>query len=187
MNIDALTEQRSLMDSAHASLKHSTDMRQAKTILDRTAQTRAHRQQVLDKQQETLQLLSRRLQGARARVDSAKSQRQAKSHAETMREMHLEKQALSLAVEAQAALRQELGERVSGLEAKEVEGAEEVGEPEDVLRLMVYRGLGVEPMVEGGNVAAVRCVGEQVGAAVVGVDASADAGALAAQLWSMCS
>ncbi|KAJ2776139.1 hypothetical protein GGI15_004937 [Coemansia interrupta] len=193
MSIDNLTEQHNLLLSAHASLQQGDDHALIKQIHASTMSIHARRQQTLDKQQEALQLLSRRLQAARARVDASRARREEKSHAETMREMHLEKQAAEQVIGAQETWHEQLGQRADGLE-HQLGGLDEnvergmAGDP-DVLRLQVLRGLGLDPKVEEGGVKEVA-VWSELGAEVVRVDEEESrltAHQLAAKLWDLCS
>ncbi|KAJ2847851.1 hypothetical protein J3B02_004074 [Coemansia erecta] len=194
MPIDDLSEQYSLVQSALSNIKHSDDAQLGKNILSHVEAARATRQQKLDKQQETLQLLSRRLQTARSRVDASRAQREEKSHAETMREMELERQSVNQVIGAQEAWREELKEKVLLLERqiKELNDHVEMDKvPDDnVLMLQVLRGLGVEPLFADDNsVESVRLWSESE-ACVVPLAANdtqqLPPDQLAAQLWDLC-
>ncbi|KAJ1725708.1 hypothetical protein LPJ53_000187 [Coemansia erecta] len=193
MAIDNLTEQHALVLSAHASLQQSDDLALITQIQELSTRTHTQRQQALDKQQEALQLLSRRLQAARARVDASRARREEKSHKETMREMHLERQSAEQVIGAQEAWQTQLRERVGGLERQIAELEEDVEEgveaDPDVLRLQVLRGLGVDPKVGQEGVEEVAVWSER-GAEVVKLNEEQmrlTAHQMAARLWELCS
>ncbi|KAJ1836927.1 hypothetical protein LPJ73_007564 [Coemansia sp. RSA 2703] len=193
MSIENLTEQHNLILSAHASLQQSDDADLVKQILSLATRSRTQRQNALDKQQETLQLLSRRLQAARARVDASRARREEKSHAETMREMRLEHQSAEQVIGAQEAWYEQLLQRAQGLESQIAELDEHVEQQAkvdpDVLRLVVLRGLGVDPRVVDGRVEEASLWSPQ-GAHVVKVaeeEQRLTAHQMAARLWDLCS
>ncbi|KAJ2724582.1 hypothetical protein GGI07_001835 [Coemansia sp. Benny D115] len=191
---DAFSEQCSLVHSTISNLKQSDDAQVSKEILRHIETTRQTRQAQLDKQQETLQLLSRRLQATRSRVDASRAQREAKSHTEVMREMELERQSIEQVVQTQEAWRDKLVDRVKELEVELQRLSENVEEEVQVdaavLKLRILRGLGVEPLVdENGKVDAARAWGEGKADVVKVADADGVGDAdrvLAANLWALC-
>ncbi|KAJ2701949.1 hypothetical protein FB645_004481 [Coemansia sp. IMI 203386] len=196
MPLEDLSEQYTLVQSALSNIKHSEDAKIGKEILTHVEATRFARQNKLDKQQETLQLLSRRLQTARSRVDASRAQREEKSHAETMREMELERQSVDQVINAQMAWREELKEKIAIMEEQVAELNDDVEmeeTPDDaVLKLQVLRGLGVEPLFANDNsIEGVRVWSESEACVVSLKDdepmQQLPPHQLAAQLWDLCS
>ncbi|KAJ2497705.1 hypothetical protein GGH96_004888 [Coemansia sp. RSA 1972] len=192
MPVEDLSEQRSLIESALANLKLQTDTQACRDMSQRLSQTRTQRTTLQDKTQESLQQLSRRLQGARSRVDSSKAQREEKSHAEVMRDLLHEQQTAVDEVSSQEQRQRELEQEIRALEKQldEVdENVEAQGMPdEQVLKLQILRGLGVEPLANAqtGLVEKAR-VWTANSASVVSVrGCSEPAHQLAAKLWDLC-
>ncbi|KAJ2658016.1 putative kinetochore protein spc24 [Coemansia sp. RSA 1199] len=192
MPFEDLSDQRSLVESTLASLKLQTDTQACRDMSQCLEQTRTQRQALQDKTQESLQQLSRRLQGARNRVDASKAQREEKSHAEVMRDLFQEQQAAVDQVSLQEQRQQELEHEIAALE-KQLEDVDENVEAqampdEQVLKLQILRGLGVEPLANAqtGLVEKAR-VWTADSASVVSVRGlSEPAHQLAAKLWDLC-
>ncbi|KAJ2350828.1 hypothetical protein IWW50_004339 [Coemansia erecta] len=192
MPVEELSEQCSLIQSAVANLKLQTDTQVCREASQRLEQTRKQRQQQQDKAQEALQQLSRRLQGARNRVDASKAQREEKSHAEVMRDLREEQQTAVDETATQEQQQQALELEIAALE-KRLEGMDENVEvqampDEQVLKVQILRGLGVEPLANAqtGLVEKAR-VWTADSASVVSVRGLPEpAHQLAAKLWDLC-
>ncbi|KAJ1727372.1 hypothetical protein LPJ61_004602 [Coemansia biformis] len=194
MSAEELPEKRNVMQSVVATLQHSEDARVCRDISGLLEQTRVERRTEADKVQESLQQLSRRLQGVRGRVDASKAQREQKSHPETMRDLRAERQATDDAIASQESRRTALSADIAGLEAQLAaldENVEQQMAPdESVLKLQLLRGLGVEPLANAqtGLVEKAR-VWTPTSASVVDVrgQQAPMPHQLAAQLWDLCS
>ncbi|KAJ2299268.1 hypothetical protein IWW55_004233 [Coemansia sp. RSA 2706] len=193
MPVEDLSEQRSLIQSTIANLKQNADTQVCRDVSQLVEQTRTQRQAQQDKTQEALQQLSRRLQGARNRVEASKQQREEKSHADVMRDMHQEKQAAEDEIAAQERSQHDLAAEIAALE-KQLDGVDENVEvqvlpDEQVLKLQILRGLGVEPLANAqtGLVERAR-VWTADSASVVNVRGLQEpAHQVAARLWDLCS
>ncbi|KAJ1800919.1 hypothetical protein LPJ59_000709 [Coemansia sp. RSA 2399] len=191
MSADNLSEQQ-LLQTLATNLKRSDDAQVARQIMHSVQETQTKRQQELDKTQETLHQLSRRLQTARTRVDSSKAQREAKSHMETMRDLQDEKKTVEASIVQGEQQHEQLVKEIVALEARigELdENVEGMAEPdENVLKLHILRSLGVEPLVneESGSIDVAR-VWSADSACAIQIDESAPAHQMAAQLWDACS
>ncbi|KAJ2401417.1 hypothetical protein GGI23_001406 [Coemansia sp. RSA 2559] len=191
MSADRLSEQQ-LLQTLATNLKRSDDAQVARQIMHSVQETQMKRQQELDKAQETLHQLSRRLQTARTRVDSSKAQREAKSHAETMRDLQDEKKAVETSIAQGEQQHEQLVKEIAALEERigELdENVEGMAEPDaNVLKLHILRSLGVEPLVNGetGSIDVAR-VWSADSACAIRIDESVPAHQMAAQLWDACS
>ncbi|KAJ2853522.1 hypothetical protein GGI22_004838 [Coemansia erecta] len=191
MSADRLSEQQ-LLQTLATNLKRSDDAQVARQIMHSVQETQMKRQQELDKAQETLHQLSRRLQTARTRVDSSKAQREAKSHAETMRDLQDEKKAVETSIAQGEQQHEQLVKEIAALEERVGEldeNVEGMAEPDaNVLKLHILRSLGVEPLVneETGSIDVAR-VWSADSACAIRIDESAPAHQMAAQLWDACS
>ncbi|KAJ2773536.1 hypothetical protein IWQ57_001248 [Coemansia nantahalensis] len=194
MSAEELPEKRNVMQSVIATLQHSDDARVCRDISQQLEQTRVQRRSEADAVQEALQQLSRRLQGARSRVDAAKAQREQKSHAETMRDMHAEQQTTDSAIAELEARRAAMARDIAALEtqlaALDENVEHQMAPDENVLKLQLLRGLGVEPLANAqtGLVERAR-VWTPSSASVVDVRGpnALPPHQLAAQLWELCS
>ncbi|KAI9499978.1 hypothetical protein BX070DRAFT_255547 [Coemansia spiralis] len=192
MTVEDLSEQRSLVQSAILNLKHNDDAQVGRDIAQRVETTHTQRQQDLDKTQESLQQLSRRLQAARTRVDTSKAQREAKSHTETMNELQQEKKTVEDSIveneQTQASLTSDIARLESEIDELDENVEREMVPDENVLRLQILRGLGVEPLV-GEQTSAIDAarVWSKSSACVVKMDESVPAHQIATQLWDLCS
>ncbi|KAJ2453515.1 hypothetical protein EV183_002154 [Coemansia sp. RSA 2336] len=193
MAVEELSEQRSLIHSAVANLKQSTDTQKCQSISQQIDQINKQRQSQLDQTQESLQQLSRQLQDTRSRVDTSKAQREQKSHAETMRDLELEQQQTRDLIGEEEEKQRELSLQIKELEEQLGRVDERVEEQmlpdEQVLRLQILRGLGVEPLANAqtGLVEKAR-VWTADSASVVNVrDVQEPPHQVAAKLWDLCS
>ncbi|PIA16844.1 hypothetical protein COEREDRAFT_7993 [Coemansia reversa NRRL 1564] len=197
MPVEELAEQRDLMQSTVANLKHSNESQLCRDLSQQLESLREYRRTEQDKMQEQLKQLSRRLQDVRSRVDASKAQREQKSHAEVMRDLEAEKQAAADAIAAQESRQTQLNAETAVLE-KQLQAQDDNIEhqmvpDEGVLMLQILRGLGVEPLtnVQTGLVESAR-VWTPKSAYVVPVcedtqEHQPTPHQLAARLWDLCS
>ncbi|KAJ1666619.1 hypothetical protein IW140_002622 [Coemansia sp. RSA 1813] len=190
--MENLSEQNLLIQSLANNLKRSDDAQVSRQIMHHVQETQTKRQQSLDTTQETLQQLSRRLQTARTRVDASKAQREAKSHADTMRDLQGEKKTIESSIVQGEKQHELLTQEIAALEKEINELDENVerqeGPDENVLKLHILRSLGVEPLInEQTGAIDVARVWSADSACTVSIDESAQAHQLAAQLWNYCS
>ncbi|KAJ2557070.1 hypothetical protein EV175_001569 [Coemansia sp. RSA 1933] len=191
MSADNLSEQQ-LLQTLATNLKRSEDPQVARQVMQSVQETQAKRQQELDRTQESLQQLSRRLQTARSRVDSSKAQREAKSHADTMRDLNDEKRTIEASIVQGNQRHEQLVHEIAALEKSIAELDENVeglaGPDENVLKLHILRSLGVEPLVNDKTDAIdVARVWSADSACAIPIDESAPPHQMAAQLWDSCS
>ncbi|KAJ2800018.1 hypothetical protein H4R20_004216 [Coemansia guatemalensis] len=197
MPVEELVEQRHLMQSTVANLKHANDSQICRDLSQKLESIRESRRSEQDRMQEQLQQLSRRLQGARSRVDASKAQREQKSHAEVMRDLETEKQAAGDAIAAQESRQSQLNADIAELE-RQLQTLDDNIErqmvpDEGVLMLQILRGLGVEPLANAqtGVVESAR-VWTPKSACVVPVRSDTQEQQLpphklAARLWDLCA
>ncbi|KAJ2162089.1 hypothetical protein GGF46_000964 [Coemansia sp. RSA 552] len=193
MHVEELSEQRLLIDSAVDNLSHPGDAQTCRDIGTAIEQTRQSRRRQTDAQQEQLQQLARRLQAARSRVEASKSKREAKSHADVMRDLGTERQQTEHDVSEHDHRQGQLREDIDRLQ-RQVDTLDEnvqgqVVPDEAVLKLHILRSLGVEPLASAqtglverarvwtpGNASVVEVRGQDI-----------TPHQLAAQLWALCS
>ncbi|KAJ2852071.1 hypothetical protein IWW36_000650 [Coemansia brasiliensis] len=193
MAVEELSEQHNLIHSTVANLKQSTDTQRCRDISQQIDQIKKQRQEQLDQTQESLQRLSRQLQDTRSRVDASKAQREQKSHMETMRDLDEEKKQTQDLISEEEEKQRELKVQIQELEEQLGRVDERVEEQmlpdEQVLKLQILRGLGVEPLANAqtGLVEKAR-VWTADSASVINVRGMQEPPhQVAAKLWDLCA